>query len=211
MKYNVLLVCSVGLSTSILVRNLEKKVNSDHIAFSCCDSNSAQDKAIKYDLIILAPHVRFVAQKLSEICDRYSIPVLILNANDYMRGSGDAILKQCEELLNSKEIIKKEKIVFLYQSAGFLTNYLLEKTDFKDIAEEMNWEIEHQSIENYIFQKGTKCILIESHLKFYDVHFFKQRNVPDYVTILFINQDEYLDKSGLKMKKCIENTLIEKE
>jgi len=97
---NILLVCSAGMSTSLLVTKMEASAKAQGIdckiwAVGHSEVNENIDKA---DVLLLGPQVRYLLPKLKTVGDSKGIPVDSINPVNYGLCNGEAVLKQAYEL-----------------------------------------------------------------------------------------------------------------
>lgn len=98
MKYNILLACNAGLSTSMLVEKmresaLEQNLETEILAVS---TNDIEDHVEEFDVVLLGPQVRFMKDQIQE---RISIPVDVIDGMDYGMLQGENVLKHGIELI----------------------------------------------------------------------------------------------------------------
>jgi PTS system cellobiose-specific IIB component len=97
---NILLVCSAGMSTSLLVTKMEASAKAQGIdckiwAVGHSEVNENIDQA---DVLLLGPQVRYLLPKLKTVGDSKGIPVDSINPVNYGLCNGEAVLKQAYEL-----------------------------------------------------------------------------------------------------------------
>ena len=87
----VLLACTAGMSTSILLKKVEDAAyDSDYkIDIKATSVDEAKIIGENYDLILLGPQVSYEKEALKKIL---TIPVLVINAETYSIGSGEKII-----------------------------------------------------------------------------------------------------------------------
>lgn len=95
---NIVLLCSLGMSTSILVKKMQEY--ADSIGFECsvkafpiADAEAVGKEA---DIVLLGPQVRF---QLDRIKSLVSCPVDVIDLVAYGRMNGEAVIKKIQELL----------------------------------------------------------------------------------------------------------------
>ncbi len=100
MMKNIMLVCSAGMSTSLLVLKMNEaaaklgyKVNI--FAASEADSKNYTD----IDVILLGPQVRYLLSKMKEAMEPKGIPVAVIDSMNYGTMNGEAVLKQALDLI----------------------------------------------------------------------------------------------------------------
>ncbi|MGE5630503.1 MAG: PTS sugar transporter subunit IIB [Caulobacteraceae bacterium] len=101
----VMLVCSAGMSTSLLVTKMAdaaKKEGVDIEIFAVPEVEVKQniDQA---DVVLLAPQVRFLYGKMKQELEPRGIPLAVIDGMNYGLMKGDAVVKQVLELtVNNK-------------------------------------------------------------------------------------------------------------
>ncbi|MDY0393683.1 PTS sugar transporter subunit IIB [Virgibacillus halophilus] len=94
--YNVLVTCSAGMSTSMLVQKVAKTAAEQGIdlTIEAVSMNEGKIRVKKhdYDLLLLGPQVAFMKEELSKAAgDRF--PVKIINQKDYGMMRADNVLQ----------------------------------------------------------------------------------------------------------------------
>lgn len=102
-KKTIMLVCSAGMSTSLLVTKMEKAaaardMEAEIFAVSASDAdNNLESKTI--DVVLLGPQVRFMkAQFEKKLADK-DIPLEVINMQDYGMMNGEKVLERAIELM----------------------------------------------------------------------------------------------------------------
>lgn len=98
---NILLVCSAGMSTSLLVTKMEKvakevKLDSHIWAVS---TDIADENMVKADVVLMGPQIRFMKDTMVEKGKKLGIPVDVINSTDYGTCNGKNVLKQALVML----------------------------------------------------------------------------------------------------------------
>lgn len=99
--YHILLVCSAGMSTSMLVKKMQDAAASKNIdakIWAVGDAESAE-AAKKADIILLGPQVRYLEKKMKEKVNN-SIPVAVIDMGAYGTMNGEKVLDQAVKKLN---------------------------------------------------------------------------------------------------------------
>lgn len=96
----VMLVCSAGMSTSLLVNKMKAAAAKEGIdieIFAVPEVEVTQgiDQA---DVVLLAPQVRFLFNKLKRELEPKGIPMAVIDGMNYGLMKGDAVVKQALEL-----------------------------------------------------------------------------------------------------------------
>lgn len=97
---NILLICSAGMSTSLLVTKMEKAAQAKGIEakISALGATEAKRKLQDADIILLGPQVRFM---LHEISKQVSVPVQVIDMRAYGSINGEKVLNDALALLGS--------------------------------------------------------------------------------------------------------------
>lgn len=101
----IMLVCSAGMSTSLLVTKMEKAaaekgMDVDIFAVSASEADSKlsdTDKPI--DVMLLGPQVRFMLAQFEEKVAGKNIPVAVIDMKDYGMMNGESVLATALELI----------------------------------------------------------------------------------------------------------------
>lgn len=99
---NIMLVCSAGMSTSLLVKKMteaieNKQVEATVIAVAEADFDKYKDNV---DVVLLAPQVRFLEKNLKRVLDPLGIPVSIINGIDYGTMDGEKVLNEALAMID---------------------------------------------------------------------------------------------------------------
>ena len=97
----IILVCSAGMSTSLLVSKMEAAAKAKGID---CTINAYGEAQLKnhedeMDILLLGPQVRFLLNKMKDKFSDRNIPVEVINTVDYGTMNGEKVLKRALELL----------------------------------------------------------------------------------------------------------------
>ncbi|MEG0297157.1 MAG: PTS sugar transporter subunit IIB [Anaerorhabdus sp.] len=97
----IVLVCSAGMSTSLLVSKMEAAAKEQGVDCSIVAYGEAELKnhENEVDVLLLGPQVRFLINKLKAKFDPQGIPVEIINTIDYGTMNGAKVLKTALDLL----------------------------------------------------------------------------------------------------------------
>jgi PTS system cellobiose-specific IIB component len=96
----VLLVCAAGMSTSILMKKLEKYAATQNIDFQieAVGLNAYKDVCSKYDCILMGPQVGY---RKDEVVKGSGKPVDVIKPQDYGIGNCANIFSQIDALIAS--------------------------------------------------------------------------------------------------------------
>lgn len=95
----IMLACSAGMSTSLLVTKMEAAAKEKGIEAKIWAISEANiDKEIgNFDVLLLGPQVRFMLEKAKKIVDGKA-PVEVINMSHYGMCNGSAVLDRAIEL-----------------------------------------------------------------------------------------------------------------
>lgn len=102
----VMLVCSSGSSTSLLVKKMQEAAakrginDMDIFAASQAEAKTHYDDT---DVLLLGPQVRYLYKELQKNLEGKKIKVDVINSKDYGMMNGDAVLDQTLKLLGENE------------------------------------------------------------------------------------------------------------
>lgn len=97
---NILLVCSAGMSTSMMVKKMQDAAAAQNIEaniWAVGDAESASNSE-KADVILLGPQVRFLKSKMVETV-KGEKPVDVIEMAAYGQMNGEKVLKQALSLI----------------------------------------------------------------------------------------------------------------
>ncbi|MGX8797307.1 PTS sugar transporter subunit IIB [Fusibacter sp. JL298sf-3] len=90
----IMLVCSAGMSTSMLVTKMKKAATEQSIdaeIFACSEAE-AKEKYGEVDVILLGPQVRFLLSNIKKAVESRNIPVAVIDSIEYGTMNGAAVL-----------------------------------------------------------------------------------------------------------------------
>lgn len=91
---NIMLVCSAGMSTSLLVSKMNKAAKDrglDVNIFAVAEAD-LKNNIDKVDVILLGPQVRYLLPKIKDMMKSRGVPVDVINTIDYGTMKGDKVL-----------------------------------------------------------------------------------------------------------------------
>lgn len=101
MSKTIMLVCSAGMSTSLLVSKMQKAAEADGVeATIFATTASDADNALETkhpDVLMLGPQVRYLLGQFQKKAT--NIPVEVINMQDYGMMNGEKVLKRALELI----------------------------------------------------------------------------------------------------------------
>lgn len=97
----ILLFCSAGMSTSMLVSKMKKAAEAKNIEAFIEAYPQAQmaDYADKADIALLGPQIKFLLPKAKGVFDPKGVPVEVINSADYGMLNGEKVLDHALKVL----------------------------------------------------------------------------------------------------------------
>lgn len=99
----IMLVCSAGMSTSLLVSKMQKSAKEkglDAEIFANSANEADESLANKdIDVLLLGPQVRFMKTQFEKKVEDKGIPVDVINMQDYGMVNGEKVLQAALDLL----------------------------------------------------------------------------------------------------------------
>lgn len=102
--YNILLVCSAGMSTSLLVDKMRAVAKEQGIEVNINAIAEADLKNYLKDanVLLLGPQVRYMLSKIKSMPETQGIPVEVISTVDYGMMRGDKVLDTALNLIQGK-------------------------------------------------------------------------------------------------------------
>lgn len=102
-----MLVCSAGMSTSLLVTKMqksaeEKGIESEIFAVSASEADQ-QIETKKVDVLLLGPQVRFMKAQFEKKLEPKNIPLDVIDMKDYGMMNGEKVLAVALKLIEENE------------------------------------------------------------------------------------------------------------
>ena len=99
----IMLACAAGMSTSLLVANMQKAAESqgkDYEIFATSTADVDAKLNDKHpDVVLLGPQVAYMKEEVKGQTDKAGIPLDVINMMDYGMMKGDNVLKAAETLM----------------------------------------------------------------------------------------------------------------
>jgi len=102
--YNIVLVCSAGMSTSLLVTKMQKAAGEQGIEVNIKAVAEAdlKNNLENLDVLLLGPQVRYMLSKVKDLMEPKGIPVDVINSVDYGTMNGAKVLEQAISMIKGK-------------------------------------------------------------------------------------------------------------
>jgi PTS system cellobiose-specific IIB component len=103
-RMNILLCCSAGMSTSLLVSKMKKTALEQNLPYRiwAVPIDVVSREINQADVLLLGPQVRYMYRKFKELGDKKGIPVAIIDTVHYGTFNGQAVLRAAEQLYKEK-------------------------------------------------------------------------------------------------------------
>lgn len=101
---NLLLICGVGMSTSLIVERIKEaaEVRGEPLECWAVMQSAAHENFAKADVILIGPHIAYFRKNLENMAGPLSaIKIGIIDRMDYAMFNGEKILDFALELYNS--------------------------------------------------------------------------------------------------------------
>ncbi len=97
----VMLVCSAGMSTSLLVNKIKSIVLEKNLDINIIAASEAEAKGYQgqIDVLLLGPQVKFLLKKMEDLMEPQGTRVSIIDSLSYGTLDGEAVLNQALDLL----------------------------------------------------------------------------------------------------------------
>lgn len=98
-QYKILLVCSGGMSTSVLMNKMKKYGEAHGVTMevAACGTTQYLDEVDKYNIILLGPQISY---RKKQIESTVTVPVVGIKPQDYAFGNVENILKDVDDVLS---------------------------------------------------------------------------------------------------------------
>ena len=97
----ILLVCSSGMSTSLLVSKMREAAKKQGINVEIDATGASQiEKSTDVDVVLLGPQVRYLLNDMRKEMEGKGIPVDVINNLDYGTMNGEKVLNFAIDLMN---------------------------------------------------------------------------------------------------------------
>lgn len=99
----ILLCCSAGMSTSMVVQKMQKAASQQGLdaSIDAVGMEEFNEKIAEYDCCLLGPQIKYKLADFQKQATEYNKPVTVINTMDYGMLNGDKILKAALALIES--------------------------------------------------------------------------------------------------------------
>lgn len=115
-KKTIMLVCSAGMSTSLLVTKMQKAAFNQgldaHIFAASASEAETNLENNPVDVLLLGPQVRYMKSDFEKRLSPKGIPTDVISMSDYGLMNGEKVLEQALGLLAQADKKSKNKLFF---------------------------------------------------------------------------------------------------
>jgi PTS system cellobiose-specific IIB component len=99
---NILLICTTGVSTGMLVKNMQMAAEKRKVAvqINAVPEVQLKENTERADVILLGPQVRYLRDKIKSIVP--GKPVQVIDAKDYGMMDGESVLNMALNILRGE-------------------------------------------------------------------------------------------------------------
>ena len=99
----ILLVCNLGMSTSMLVQRMEKAAKAQNIdaQIQAVPVTTAEKMIHEWDIVLLGPQVRHQLKSIEQKSN--GTPVAVIDMRDYGLMNGENVLKSAIKIIESNK------------------------------------------------------------------------------------------------------------
>ncbi|GCE46689.1 PTS system cellobiose-specific IIB component [Thermosporothrix hazakensis] len=98
----VLIVCSWGMSTSLLVDSMmtAARVKQQDLLVEALSAGEYMERVEDFDIILIAPQIRHLRKNIAAIASSLHKPVAMIEPFHYATMNGEAVLEQIEHIFH---------------------------------------------------------------------------------------------------------------
>lgn len=98
----IVLFCSAGMSTSLLVTKMEKaaKAKGIEVSINAYPEAEMSKRLEGVNVALLGPQVRYALAKSKKLCNEKGIPIDVISPQDYGLMNGEKVLEQALRLIS---------------------------------------------------------------------------------------------------------------
>lgn len=100
----ILLFCSAGMSTSLLVTKMQKaaKAMGTEVSIEAFPEAEMPSHLDDADVVLLGPQIRFALNRAKKLCSEKGIPVDVINSMDYGMMNGEKVLETAIKMIEDQ-------------------------------------------------------------------------------------------------------------
>lgn len=102
-RKTILLVCTAGISTGLLVRNMQMAAEEQDLSYKIYSAPAmvAEDmiKKQKIDALLIGPQAEYEVNRIKEFLDYNKVPFQLIAKEDYLLLDGRKVLESAKKLV----------------------------------------------------------------------------------------------------------------
>lgn len=97
---NILLVCSAGMSTSLLVTKMQKESTAmgHEDTIYACSADELEQEIDKYEVVLIGPQIKYKAKVIGELATEKGKGFAVIDTVSYGMVNGKKVLEQAYSL-----------------------------------------------------------------------------------------------------------------
>ena len=97
---NILLLCSMGMSTGMLCDKIKNAADADHCEINIWAASeiNAREHVEKADLILLGPQIRYMQKRISDLVE-HKKPIAIIDMVAYGTMNGEKVYEDIKKIM----------------------------------------------------------------------------------------------------------------
>ena len=95
----ILLCCSAGMSTSLMVNKMQKAAADKGIEIWAEPMDKASSEVPKADVVLLGPQIKFALPEIKKLTDQAGNKIGVIDMMDYGMMNGEKVLNMALELM----------------------------------------------------------------------------------------------------------------
>lgn len=101
----IVLFCSAGMSTSLLVTKMQKAaaLKGIEVSINAFPESEMKKHLDGVDAVLLGPQIRYALQRSRNLCSEKEIPVDVISTTDYGMMNGEKVLTQALKMIENNE------------------------------------------------------------------------------------------------------------
>jgi Phosphotransferase system cellobiose-specific component IIB len=100
----IMLVCALGMSTSLMVSKMEKAAEEKgkEVEITAVPESEAYNLISQTDIVMLGPQVSYVFDNFKQQAETFGVPVVLIDALDYGRMNGEKVLDDALAIIENR-------------------------------------------------------------------------------------------------------------
>lgn len=98
----ILLICTLGVSTSLLVKNMQKVAGEEDF-IEAQSVSILEDNIDNFDLIMVGPQIAWKYKQIEQSCKEHNKPCCLIDPVVYGRFDGEAAMKLAKKTMEESK------------------------------------------------------------------------------------------------------------